>query len=99
MKVACEVLEEVTESFVRKCGPRRMLLWVCLDRTADGGASRNTFDYEVSAHEQEKLAGKVVGGFVELTVTEIRPSFGNRVRCKGRVSKFAGQDFAPDGKR
>src|SRR5438445_10248081 len=99
MKVSCEVLEELTESFMGKRGPRTMLLWVCLDRTPNGGALRNTFDYEVSAYEEEKLAGKVLGGFVELMVTEIRAGFGGRVRCKGRVSKFGGEEFTADGKR
>jgi len=36
MIVACEVLEELTESFVGKRGPRSIPLWVCLDRTPDG---------------------------------------------------------------
>ena len=93
MIVPCEVLEELTENFVGKRGPRSIPLWVCLDRTPDGGALRNTFDYEVNADEQEKLAGKVAGGFVEIIVTEIRAGFGDRVRCKGRIAKFAGEEF------
>jgi hypothetical protein len=91
MIVPCEVLEEVSEDFIRKRGPKTIRLWLCLDRTS-GGALRSTFDYEVNADEQERFSGKVVGGFVELVVTEIRVSFGGRVRFRGTVYKFAGEE-------
>ena len=40
MTVVCEVLEELSETFVGKRGPKAILLWVCLDRSPDG-ALRN----------------------------------------------------------
>jgi hypothetical protein len=91
MTVQCEVLEELTESFIGKRGPKTVPLWVCLDHCRDG-ALRNTFDYEVNADEQEKFTGKVVGSFVELIVTEIRVGFGGRARFKGQLRKFGGEE-------
>jgi hypothetical protein len=93
MTVPCEVLEELTESFVGKRGPKTIPLWVCLDRSP-GGALRNTFDYEVNEDEQEKFAGKASGKIIEISVSEIRVGFGNRVRFKGQLHKFAGEEVA-----
>ena len=92
MTVQCEVLEELTESFIGKRGPKNVPLWVCLDRCRDG-ALRNTFDYEVNADEQEKFTGKVEGSFVELIVTEIRVGVGGRARSKGQLRKFDGEEI------
>ena len=91
MTVPCEVLEELTESFIGKRGPKTVALWVCLDRSASG-ALRNTFDYEVSDDEHEKFAGKATGKVVELSISEIRVGFGGRVRFKGYLRKFGGEE-------
>jgi hypothetical protein len=91
------VLEEVTESFVGKRGPQTVPLWICLDRSPEGRL-RNTFDYEVNADEQEKFGAKAGGKNVEIIVTEIRIGFGNRVRFKGRLRKFAGEEVPTEWK-
>lgn len=91
MTVFCEVLEELSESFIGKRGPRTIPLWVCLDRCADG-ALRNTFDYEVNADEQEKFAGKAARKTIEISISEIRVGFGGRVRFKGKLRKFGSEE-------
>jgi len=90
MTAPCEVLEELSESFIGKRGPKTIPLWVCLDRSA-GGALRNTFDYEVNEDEQEKFAGKATGKIIEIAISEIRVGFGGRVRFKGQLRKFGGE--------
>lgn len=92
MTVLCEVLEELSESFIGKRGPRTIPLWVCLDRSADG-ALRNTFDYEVNDDEQEKFAGKAKGKLLEVSISEIRVGFGGRVRFKGQLRKFGNEEI------
>jgi len=91
MTVPCEVLEELSESFIGKRGPKTIPLWVCLDRSSDG-ALRNTFDYEVNEDEQEKFAGKATGKIIEIAISEIRVGFGGRVRFKGQLRKFGGEE-------
>lgn len=91
MTLPCEVLEELVESFIGKRGPKTVPLWVCLDRSA-GVALRNTFDYEVNADEQEKFAGKATGKIIEISISEIRVGFGGRVRFKGQLRKFVGEE-------
>jgi hypothetical protein len=73
MTVTCEVLEELSESFVGKCGPKTVPLWVCLDWCREG-ALRNTFDYEGDAEEQAKFGGKAAGNLIELAIMDIRGS-------------------------
>jgi hypothetical protein len=92
MTVSCEVLEELTESFIGKRGPKTISLWVCLDR-CPGRPLRNTFDYEVSDDEQEKFAGKATGKLIEIAISEIRPGFGGRVRFKGQLRKFGSEEI------
>jgi len=87
MTVQCEVLEELTESFIGKRGPKTIPLWVCLDRCRKC-MLRNTFDYEVNPDEHEKFGGKATGKLIEIAISEIRPAFGVRVRFKGRLLKF-----------
>jgi hypothetical protein len=91
MTVSCEVLEELSESFIGKRGPKTIPLWVCLDRSP-GGALRNTFDYEVNDNEKEKFAGKAAGKIIEIAISEIRVGFGGRVRFKGQLRKIGGED-------
>jgi hypothetical protein len=91
MTLVCEVIEEVDEAYISKRGPKKIRLWVCLDR-GPGKTLRNTFDYEVTGEEQEKFGGKAVGKLVELAITEIHSRFGGRARFKGEVQKFGGQD-------
>jgi len=90
MIAQCEVLEELSESFVGKRGPKTIALWVCLDRSPEG-ALRNTFDYEVNADEQEKFAGKAARKLIEISISEIRVGFGGRVRFKGKLRKFGSE--------
>jgi hypothetical protein len=92
MNVQCEVLEELSESFIGKRGPRTVPLWVCLDR-GPGKTLRNTFDYEVNADEQEKFGGNAAGKIVELAITDIRVGFGGRARLKGQLQKFSGEEI------
>jgi hypothetical protein len=91
MIAPCEVLEELTEDFIGKRGPKTIALWVCLDRSPTG-ALRSTFDYEVTDDEQEKFAGKAKGKLIELSISEIRMGFGGRARFKGQVRKFGGEE-------
>ena len=91
MTVPCEILEELVESFIGKHGPKTVPLWVCLDRSP-GGALRNAFDYEVNPDEQEKFAGKATGKTIEIAISEIRVGFGGRVRFKGQLRKFGGEE-------
>jgi hypothetical protein len=91
MIVPCEVLEELSERFVGKRGAKTIPLWVCLDCTPND-ALRNTFDYEVNGHENEKFAGKATGKRIELSISEIRFGFGGRVRVKGKLRKFGGEE-------
>ena len=53
---------------------------------------RNTFDYEVNEDEQEKFAGKATGKIIEIAISEIRVGFGGRVRFKGQLRKFGGEE-------
>ena len=92
MILSCEVLEELTESFIGKRGPKTVPLWVCLDRSPSN-ALRNTFDYEVNEDEREKFAGKAAGNIIELSISEIRVGFGNRVRFKGRLHKVGDKEI------
>lgn len=92
MNVLCEVLEELTESFVGKRGPKTIPLWVCLDRSP-GKPLRNTFDYEVSEEEHETLSGKVVGKTIELSISDIRLGFGGRARFKGQVQRVVAKEL------
>jgi hypothetical protein len=91
MMVQCEVLQELTEDFLSKRGPRSIPIWVCLDRSPVG-ALRNTFDYEVNGDEHEKFAGKVTGKIVELSISEIRLAFAGRVKFKGLLCKIGGEE-------
>ncbi len=92
MNVVCEVLEELTESFVGKRGPKTIPLWVCLDRSP-GKTLRNTFDYEDSEEEHGTLSGKVVGKTIELSINEIRLSFGGRARFKGQLQRVVTKEL------
>jgi hypothetical protein len=94
MIVPCEVLEELTENFIGKRGPKSIALWVCLDRSPTG-ALRNTFDHEVNDDEQEKFGGKATGKIIEILITEIRMGFGGRARFKGTLRKFGGEEVQP----
>lgn len=91
MTTSCEVLEELSETFIGKRGPKTIPLWVCLDRSPSG-ALRNTFDYEVNDIEQEKFAGKAKGKLIEISISEIRVGFGGRVRFKGQLRKFSNEE-------
>jgi hypothetical protein len=91
MTLQCEVLEEVDEKFVGKRGPKMLRLWVCLDRSP-GKTLRNTFDYEVTAEEQERFGGKAAGKLIELGISDIHFTFAGRGRFKGQVQKFSGED-------
>ena len=91
MTTSCEVLEELSETFIGKRGPKTIPLWVCLDRSPDG-ALRNTFDYEVNPDEQEKFAGKANRKIIEISISEIRVGFGGRVRFKGKLRKFGTEE-------
>jgi hypothetical protein len=91
MTTSCEVLEELSETFIGKRGPKTIALWVCLDRSPSG-ALRNTFDYEVNDDEQEKFAGKAKGKLIEISISEIRVGFGGRVRFKGQLRKFSNEE-------
>jgi hypothetical protein len=92
MTLRCEVLEELKESFIGKRGPKTISLWVCLDR-GPGPTLRNTFDYEVNDDEHEKFAGKATGKIIDVSVSEIRVGFGNRVRFKGQLRKFGSEEI------
>jgi hypothetical protein len=93
MKVICEVLEEVTESFDGKRGPKSVAVWVCLDRDPEE-ILLTTFDYELNPGEHEKFWGGAKGKSIEICITEIRAAFGHRVRFKGRLRKFADEEVA-----
>lgn len=92
MTLQCEVLEEAEESFVGKRGPRTIRVWVCLDR-GPGKTLRNTFDYEITAEEQERFGGKAAGKLVELAISDIHFTFAGRARFKGQVQKFCGEEL------
>jgi hypothetical protein len=79
----CEVLEELVEEFEGHYGPKKVPVWICLDRTP-AGALRNTFDYLPSTEEDERFR-KISGARIQLVITELRPGFAGRIRAKGRV--------------
>ena len=99
MIVPCEVLEELTENFVGKRGPRSIPLWVCLDRTPDGGALRNTFDYEVNADEQEKLAGKVAADLWKSSLPKYALVLAAGCDAKGGSPSLPAKSSDANGKR
>lgn len=83
------VQSETSSEFLAKSGPRKVSRLTCVE--LDGQVLlRCMLEYEMTAEEKERYAGKLAGKKIQIGITDLR-AFGGRFGAVGRILSVEGE--------